>query len=214
MTKNAPNFVTSCSSHIPYPLHTAIVALLKDLEIPDQQSATREHEKAERETERRPAPSLLMCHAGERCLGREHVLASTRETGDLPDNVVVFGFVFGAALTGAFGGFGCVERRRDANDDVRREEFRAIVRLDGDAVFDLRRTHFPHDGMHLEREVYVLRRAVSHELELAVRRNERDDAVCVEPAQFHALVELTVLKCDGARRGASSLRCHAPLTGL
>lgn len=113
-----------------------------------------------------------MRHAGEGGLGREHELALAREPRDLPDNVVVFGLVLGAALRRAFGGRGGVERRGDAHDNVGRKQLRAVVGLDGHAVFDLCGADFANDRVHLEWEVDVLRGPVPHQFEFAVRRHK------------------------------------------
>ena len=52
--------------------------------------------------------------------------------------------------------------------------------------------------MHFEGQVDVLGGAVAHQFEFAVGRYERDDAVCVEFPELHALVELAVFERDAA----------------
>lgn len=152
-----------------------------------------------------------MRHASQRRLGREHILALSGEPRNLPDDIVMFGLVLGAALAGALGGGSRVERRGDAHDDVGREQLRAVVCLDGDAVFDLCRAEFAHNRVDFEGEVDVFRGAVAHQLELAVGGYEGDDAVCVETAQFHALVELAIFQCHGSRRGARGSHRSVPV---
>lgn len=119
--------------------------------------------------------------------------------------------VLGAPLARPLGRLGRVQRCRDADDDIRREQLRAVVRLDGDAVLHLGGADLPHDRVHLEGEIDVLRGAVPHQLELAVRRHKRDDAVRVKAAQFHALVELAVFQRDGA---GSRAGCFAARVGV
>lgn len=142
-----------------------------------------------------------MGHGCQGGLGGENVFALAGEAGDFPDDVVLLGLVLCLALGGALGDFGGIERGGDADDDVGGEELAAVVGLDGDAVLDFGLADLVDDGVHLERQVDVLRGTVPHQLEFAVRRHERDDAVRVEPAQFDALVELAVLQRDAARRG-------------
>ena len=156
------NLITARTRHIPYPLHTTIVTLLKHLQIPHQQPRACKHEQTKRQTQRGPTPRLLMRHASQRRLGREHILALSGEPRNFPDDIVMFGLVLGAALAGAFGGGGRVERRGDAHDDVRREQLRAVIRLDGDAVLDLCRAEFAHDRVDFEGEVDVFRGTVAH----------------------------------------------------
>ena len=193
-----PNLIAPRPRHIPHPLHTPIIALLKNLQIPHQQPRTRKHQQTKAQTQRRPTPRLLVRHARQTRLRRQHKLALAREPRDLPHDVVLLGLVFRFALGDALGDPGCVERRGDAHDDVRGEELAAVVGFDGDAVFDFRLAYFIDDSVHFEREVHVLRRAVAHQFELAVGRYEGDDAVGVELPELDALVELAVFERDAA----------------
>ena len=88
-----------------------------------------------------------------------------------------------------------VKRCRDTDDDVGSEEFRAVVRAYSDGVLDFRGADFPHNGMDFEGQIDVLRAAVPHQFELAIRWNEADGAVAVEFGELYALVELAVFEC-------------------
>lgn len=67
--------------------------------------------------------------------------------------------------------------------------------------------------MDLEGQVDVLGGAVAHELELAVGRDEGDDAVRVELAQLDALVELAILEGDTTSRCLGCLCAHPVAAG-
>ena len=196
-----PDLIAAGAGHVPHPLDAAVVVLLKHLQVPDQQARTGEHQQREVEAQRRPAPGFLVRHAGQRGLRRKHVLALAGEAGDLPDDVVLLGLVLRFSLGGALGDFGGVEGRGDADDDVGGEELGAVVGFDGDAVFDFGLAELGDDGVDFEGEVDVFGGSVAHELKLAVRRDERDDAVCVELAQLDALMELAVFERDAAGGG-------------
>lgn len=117
----------------------------------------------------------------------------------------MLGLVFGFALGGPLRDLGRVERGRDADDDVGGEQLAPVVGLDGDSVLDLGFPELVDDGIHFEREVHVFRGSIAHELELAVGRDEGDDPVRVEPAQFDALMELAVFQRDASGRGFGGL---------
>ena len=200
------NLITARSRHVPHPLDTTVIALLKDLEIAHQQAAAREHQQAKRHTQGRPTPGLLVRHARQLRFCAQDEFTATDETGDFPDDAVRLGLIFRFALGGALGDFGGVEWGRDANDDVGGEEFGAVVGFDSDAILDFGGTDFAHDGVHSEWEVDVFDAAVAHHFEFAVRWHEGDGAVRVEFAQLDALVELAVFERDGAGGRA---RCFA-----
>lgn len=51
-----------------------------------------------------------------------------------------------------------------------------------------------------ERQLDVLRGAVAHQLELAIRWDERDTVLALEARQAHALMELAVVDRDASAR--------------
>lgn len=191
------NLITSRPSHIAHPLDRAVITLLKDLQVTHQQTGRSKHENTKGKADRRPTPGLLVGHRSKGRLSIENKLTLARETRDLPDNIVVFGFILRSALARPLSSLGRVQWCRNTNDHIRSEELRTVIRLDRNAVLDLGRADLTHNWLHLKGEVDILRRAVPHQLELTVRRYERDDTVRVKSAQFHALVELTVFQCDG-----------------
>ena len=203
------DFVAACPCHVPHPFHAAVIALLKDLQIPHQQPRTREHEQTELQTQRWPRPRLLRRHGTQLRLRTEHKLLLPAEPRNLPHDIVMLRFVLGLALTHPLGRLGRVEWCRDPHDHVRGEKLGPIVRPDGNTVLDLALTDLVHDRVHLERQVHVLRGPVPHQLELAVGRDEGDHPLAIELAQLHALVELAILETDAARGRFRRLRALA-----
>lgn len=150
----------------------------------------------------------MICHAGEARFGSEDVFALASESANLPDNHVLAGLVLCLSLRAALGDLGSVQWCRDLDDDVGSKELGSEIGLDTDAVFNLCAADLVYDGVHLERQVDVFCGAVSHELELAVGRDETDDSVRVKFAQLDTLVELTVLQRDASRRCLGRLGAH------
>jgi len=111
------------SRHVPNPLHTAIITLLKHLQIPDQQPRTREHKQREIHAQRRPTPRLLVRHARQLRLSIEHVFRLAREALNLPHDIILAGLVLRFALADALGDARRVQGRGDLDDDVRSEKF-------------------------------------------------------------------------------------------
>lgn len=61
-----------------------------------------------------------------------------------------------------------------------------------------------HHALYPDERLHLRVQPVAHELELAIRRNETNGTVVLEPRQSHALVELDVLHLDSLPpRGAS-----------
>ena len=92
----------------------------------------------------------------------------------------------------------CVEGCGYSDDDVRREQFAAVVGPHGDGVLDFCGSHFTHDSVDFEGQIDVLGAAVAHQLKLAVRRDEADGAVAVELRELHALMKLAVFERHAA----------------
>lgn len=138
-------------------------------------------------------------------LRAQHELTAPDKSRNLPHDAIVLGLVFGFSLRGPLGDLGCVEWGGDPHHDVRCEEFTSVVRFDCDAVFDFCGPDFTYDGVHLEGEVHVLRRAVAHQFKLPVGGHEGDGAVGVELPELDALVELAVFQGHRSGSGAGSL---------
>ena len=210
---NLPNLVAPRPCHIPHPLHTRVVALLKHLEIANQQARAGKHQQAKVHAEWRPAPSLLVRHARELGLGAQHKFALSSKATNLPHNHVLGRLVLGLALGAALRDPRRVERRGDLHHDIGRKQLGPKVGAHTDAVFHLGLAHLVDNGVHFEGKVDVLGRAVPHQLELAVGRDEADDAVAVELAQLDALVELAVLERDASSSGLGRLAPHPVAAG-
>lgn len=209
MARNdSPDFITPSPCHVSDPLYTAVVALLEYLEVSNQQAAAREHQEAEAHAQRRPAPRLLVGHGGQLGLGAQHELALSGEPSNLPHYMILCGLIFGLPLCTPLGDSGGVQGRRDADDNVSGEQLGAKVCLDADAVLDLGLANLVDDGVDLEWQVDVLGGAVAHELELAIGRDEGDDAIGIELAQLDALVELAIFEGDTTSRCLGSLGAH------
>lgn len=161
MSKNVPYLITPRPSHIPHPLDTTIITLLKHLQIPHQQPTTRKHQQRKTQIQRGARPRLLVGHTRQRGVRTHDIFTLPREPGDFPDNVVLAGLVLGLALAGARGDAGGVERRGDPDDDVGGEELAAVVGADGYLVFDFGFAEFVDDGVDPEGEVDVFGGAVS-----------------------------------------------------
>ena len=189
-----PYLVTPRPSHIPHPLNTTIVPLLKHLQISHQQPTTREHQQTKTHTQRRPTPRLLRRHARQLRLRTTHELIPTHKSRDLPYYAITLWLILCFSLRGALCNVRGVERCRDTDNDISSEEFAAVIGPYGDGVLDFRGADFSHDGVDFEGEIDVLGAAVAHQLELAVRRHEADGAVAVEFRELYALVELAVLE--------------------
>ena len=97
------------------------------------------------------------------------------------------------------------------NLDFLREQRRFEVGLDDQLTFHLLPPHFAHERDDAERQTDVLGRAVAHQVELAVGRNEADAVFGLELAQLDALVELAVVDRDERLPAAtSSPTCAQP----
>jgi len=203
-----PNFVTSSSRHVPNPFYARVVALLENLEVPHQQPGAREHQQAEAQVEWGSTPCFLIRHARQLGLGAEDKLALPGEAANLPHNVVLRRLVLGFALGAALCDPGGVERCRDADNNVGGEELGTKVGADTDAILDLGLADLVDDRVYLEGQVDVLGGAVPHQLELAIRRNEADDAIAVKLPKLDALVELAVLQRHASRSGLGRLASH------
>lgn len=58
-----PYLIRTSPRHIPNPLNTRIITLLKHLQVSDQQPRTRKHQQAEVQTQWWSTPCFLVCHA-------------------------------------------------------------------------------------------------------------------------------------------------------
>ena len=198
-----PVLERACLGEVSDPLDGLVVALLDDLQVADLQARRGVHRHAEVHRDGRTRPRLLLrrVRADALHLGGEVELRASREAADLPQDGVVLRDVLGTP-----GGDDDLARRgvaRDGDDDldVVGELLRAEAGADGDAEVVARvvRAELLDVVEHLERQADALRRAVLHELELALGRDERDDAVGVELRQRDALVEAEVLDGDAVR---------------
>mmetsp|Transcript_16624 Transcript_16624/g.35293 ORF Transcript_16624/g.35293 Transcript_16624/m.35293 type:complete len:374 (-) Transcript_16624:73-1194(-) len=185
---------------VAHPLDCLVVALLEDLEEADVEARGCKHGHLEVHCDWRSAPRLV-AHGGHHLhLARHEVLGVAGEAAQLPDDALLLGLVPALARGGADVGNGRVLRQRDLHDDVRGEQLECEHRFDLDVDLEPRAAKLLHNGQHSERQVDVLGDAVGHELELAVRRDERDGAVHVELAQLDALVEGDVVDLDARAR--------------
>jgi hypothetical protein len=150
----------------------------------------------------------LVGHARQFGLGAENKLALPREATNFPNNIVLRRLVLGLALRATLRNSSSVERGRDSDNDVGGKELGAKVGAHANAVLDLCLANLVDNGVDLERKVDILGGPVPHQLELAVWRDEADDAVAVELAQLHALVELAVLERHAAGGSLGSLAPH------
>ena len=201
---------------VPYPLHALVVALLEYLQEAHDQARRGEHEHLEVNIDRRAGPDLARRRARQLRVARErHLLATlysrnptirvlsaldlTRRADGhaLPHDDVLRRHVLRLPERHLAVDVGRVERGGYAHDDVRRRELVVEARLHGNDVRHLRRPDLVHGRDHAQRELHVRRRAVAHQLELAVGRHEADRARRVELVQPHALVERAVVELHG-----------------
>lgn len=203
-----PYLITSCPCHISDPLDTTVVAFLKYFQVSHQQSTAGEHEKAEVHAQRWSAPALLVGHGRQFCFGTQNELALSRETTNLPNDIVLGRLVLRLALCTPLRYSRSVKGCRNFDDDVCGEELGSKVGLHANAVLDLGLANLVYNSVDLEREVDVLGGSVAHEFEFAVGRDEGNDTVRVELSEFDTLVELAVLKGDTSSGCFGSLGAH------
>ena len=125
-------------------------------------------------------------------------LSLARKALDLPHQARPLHLVFGFSPGDDDGGASRVAGHRDAHDDPRGCQRGVEARgAHFDCRLDARAAHLADDGHHLERQDHVVRHAVLHQLELAIRWHERHRLIAGEAAQVDALVEGDVVELDG-----------------
>ena len=187
------NLVISRASHVPHPLDSLVGALLVDLEESDVESGCGEGGHGEDDVDGRLRPDLVVAHLEHLDLRGEGDLLASGELAERPVDGLVLGVVGGGSEGGLGHDVGGVGRHGQLDVHVLRGDLLAEV---GDHLHvDLQRgaADLLVHGEDAEGQVDVLRHAVLHQLELPVRRDERDRAVLVEAAQTHAPVERAVV---------------------
>lgn len=147
-----------------------------------------------------------MRHRRQRRFSRQHKLALPRKSWNLPHDIVLLGLIFRLPLRGSLRDLRCIQGCWDPHDDVRGEEFAAVVGFDGDAVLYLRLADLVHNSMDLEGKIDILSGSVAHKLKLPVWRYERDDSIGIKLPQLDALMELAIFQRHAASSGLCSFR--------
>ena len=187
------NLVISGSRHISDPLDGLVGALLVHLQESDMQSGGGEGGYGKDDIDGRLGPHLFGGHLQHLHLRRERHLLSSGELSQRPVDGLVLGVVGGGAEGDLGHDVGGVGRHGELDVHVLRGDL--LAEVGDDLHVDLQRgaADLLVDRQDAEGQVDVLRHAVLHQLELPVRRNERDRSVLVEAAQTHAPMERAVV---------------------
>mmetsp|Transcript_28252 Transcript_28252/g.45933 ORF Transcript_28252/g.45933 Transcript_28252/m.45933 type:complete len:319 (-) Transcript_28252:79-1035(-) len=214
--------ITICRN-ISNPRQRLVTAPLDDLQIPNLNSR---HSKVrylkldpDRLLPRRVHPSAATASFALRIIPgntrqakvRPHqILPSSVELLDRPDHAILVRQVRHVAHARFEARTIHIGRDRNRDLHVIRHAPRLELRSRLDHVLDPRSAMGFHHGLHPDERLDVSVQPVRHEVELAVRRDERYGAIVLEPSESNALVELDVLQLDGlAGTGLS-----APSRGL
>ena len=145
---------------------------------------------------RRLALGLFTLNAWQIKVSSHEKLFATRKRFDGPDDAVFLRHVF----TEACGRLelGSVSVRRNRNYDLHVVGCAPLLELalGFDHVFHARVTELLNERFDPEERFHLGVESVRHELEVSVRRNERNSSVVLEPRQPNALVKLDVLELD------------------
>jgi len=123
----------------------------------------------------------------------------------LPDDRVLRRDVFSLSCRHSTGHTRSVKWRWDIQDHIARIQLGREVGLHQDPVLDLGLSNLSNNGVNLEREIDVVRGAVSHELEFAVGGYKADGPVAIKLAQLDTLMELAVVDLDRVGRSPCSI---------
>ena len=123
-------------------------------------------------------------------------LLTACELLDAPDHRVGVGHVFYVAHVGLENGR--VDIGRHGNDDLHvvRDGLGFELSLSFDQVLDLGATEILNNTVSPNQRLDVRVQSISHQIELTIRRDERDVALLLELIEAYALMELDVLHLD------------------
>ena len=183
---------------VAYPWKSLVAAFLDDLEVADLDTGDSEVWNLKLDLDRHATvlDPLFRLDGGEAELGTHEELLAASELLDAPDHRVGVRDVLDSTDI-------CLEDRRvdigwnrDNDLHIVSNGLRLELGFSLDQVLNLRACEVFDDTLSPDEWLDVRIKAVSHQVELAIRRDERDVPLLLELVQADALMELNVLHLD------------------
>ena len=192
------DLVVTVLRDVAHPGHRLIPTLLDNLEVAHLDAGNGEVRNFELDLDgnAQVLVSLLVHNTREAEGGTHMELFAARELLDDPDHGRFVGNVLNDTHVGLEDRRGDIDGHGNDDLDVVRNGLLLELRAGFDHVLNLARREIFDLRAHLDQRLDLRVHTVRHELKLAIRRNERDQAFRAELVKSHALMELDIFHFD------------------